>query len=162
MYFSCTKCKQLTPLTDDCVVAINATARRAAQLEAQLAVRFVCVCHPRQDASHLLAKRLICCHVLLPYSMHNGTTVLWCLEMGGGRERGEWMKIFPSSDPPLSLPKEGRRLRAGDNDAAEASRSQFFVANEETLLAPLNPSSPPFVASSEILQTCQCFWAKFW
>lgn len=51
------------------------------------------------------------------------------------------MKIFRSSDPPLLLPKEGWRLRVGDNEAAEASQSQFLVANEESLLA--RPTPPP-------------------
>lgn len=50
-------------LTDDYVVDFNGAVWLAAHLDAQLAVLLVCVNHPGPDASHLLAKQLICCHV---------------------------------------------------------------------------------------------------
>lgn len=94
-------------------------------------------------------KRLICCHVF-PFLLHNGTTVLWCLEMGGVNEEDFDRQILPSFAKGRT---EAQRLRVGDNEAAKALHSQFFVTNEEDLPARLNV--PPPCDAFDVNYCCQ-------
>lgn len=85
--FSYTQLKTVVSwrLIGDYAVDVSVAARLAAQLAAQLASASFVI----RVQMHLICwqKRLICCHVF-PFLLHNGTTVLWCLEMGGLGVRG--------------------------------------------------------------------------